>query len=111
MNCREILVNKMTSNTIVKVFLCKISQKVSETNKKKQILDDVKNTYNHDENANYAVTLICGYVIYVYMIVKYMLPGKFTFSIQSYILYPAENLIIIFGCSQNRSLCKIPQFH
>ena len=87
----------MTSNTIVKVFLCKISQKVSETNKKKQILDDVKNTYNHDENANYTMTLICGYVIYVYMIVKYMFPGKFTFSIQSYILYPAENLIIIFG--------------
>ena len=87
----------MTANTIGKIFLYKISQKVSETNKKKQILDDVKNTYNHDENANYTMTLICGYVIHVYMIVKYMFPGKFTFSIQSYILYPAENLIIIFG--------------
>ena len=57
----------MTSNTIVKVFLYKISQKVSETNKKKQILDDMKNAYNHDENANYTITLICGYVIYVYI--------------------------------------------
>lgn len=57
----------MTSNTIVKDFLYKISQKVSETNKKKQILDDMKNAYNHDENANYTITLICGYVIYVYI--------------------------------------------
>lgn len=60
----------MTSNTIVKDFLYKISQKVSETNKKKQILDDMKNAYNHDENANYTITLICGYVIYVYILLN-----------------------------------------
>ena len=51
---------------------------------------------------------LCDICVYI---VKYMFHGKFAFSIQNYILYPAENLGIIFGCSQNMSLCKIPQFH
>ena len=52
----------MKSNTTLRVFTYKISQKISQTSRKKQILDDMKNTDNDDKNVNCTITFICGCV-------------------------------------------------